>query len=122
MRQWVELQDEFDAFYFIPDMHALTVQFDPSVLADRTRMSVAQLLAVGVDPARSTVYVQSHVPEIAQLTWVLNCITGFGEASRMTQFKDKAAKQGVESSSVGLFTYPIPVSYTHLTLPTKRIV
>ncbi|MGV9481717.1 tryptophan--tRNA ligase [Gordonia aichiensis] len=107
VRQWVNLQDEFDAFYFIPDMHALTVQFDPSVLAGRTRMSVAQLLAVGVDPARSTVYVQSHVPEIAQLTWVLNCITGFGEASRMTQFKDKAAKQGVESSSVGLFTYPI---------------
>ena len=103
VRQWVDLQDEFDAFYFIPDMHALTVQFDPSVLAERTRMSVAQLLAVGVDPARSTVYVQSHVPEIAQLTWVLNCITGFGEASRMTQFKDKTAKQGVESSSVGLF-------------------
>lgn len=107
VRQWVELQDEFDAFYFIPDMHALTVAFDPKTLADRTRLSVAQLLAVGVDPRRATVYVQSHIPEIAQLTWVLSCITGFGEASRMTQFKDKTAKQGVDSSGVGLFTYPI---------------
>ncbi|MGV9824447.1 tryptophan--tRNA ligase [Gordonia sp. NPDC003429] len=107
VRQWVELQDEFDAFYFIPDMHALTVAFDPKTLADRTRLSVAQLLAVGVDPRRATVYVQSHIPEIAQLTWVLSCITGFGEASRMTQFKDKTAKQGVDSAGVGLFTYPI---------------
>ena len=107
VRQWVELQEEFDAFYFIPDMHALTVAFDPKTLAERTRLSVAQLLAIGVDPTRSTVYVQSHVPEIAQLTWVLSCLTGFGEASRMTQFKDKTAKNGVESAGVGLFTYPI---------------
>ncbi|MGV9673469.1 MULTISPECIES: tryptophan--tRNA ligase [unclassified Gordonia (in: high G+C Gram-positive bacteria)] len=107
VKQWVELQDDFDAFYFIPDMHALTVEFDPKTLADRTRLSVAQLLAVGVDPARATVYVQSHVPEIAQLTWVLQCITGFGEASRMTQFKDKSAKQGTDATGVGLFTYPI---------------
>ncbi|MEP9392244.1 tryptophan--tRNA ligase [Gordonia sp. VNQ95] len=107
VKQWVELQDEFDAFYFIPDMHALTVEFDPKTLADRTRLSVAQLLAVGVDPARATVYVQSHVPEIAQLTWVLQCITGFGEAGRMTQFKDKSAKQGTDATGVGLFTYPI---------------
>ncbi len=94
MRQWVALQDDFDAFYFIPDMHALTAEFDPATLAHRTRVSVAQLLAVGVDPTRATVYVQSHIPEIAQLTWVLQCITGFGEANRMTQFKDKSAKQG----------------------------
>ncbi|MFT4042753.1 MAG: tryptophan--tRNA ligase [Gordonia sp. (in: high G+C Gram-positive bacteria)] len=107
VRQWVQLQDDFDAFYFIPDMHALTVAFDPKTLAERTRVSVAQLLAVGVDPARSTVYVQSHVPEIAQLTWVLTCLTGFGEASRMTQFKDKTAKGGVDAAGVGLFTYPI---------------
>ena len=107
VRQWVALQDDFEAFYFIPDMHAITASFDPKTLADRTRLSVAQLLAVGVDPERSTIYVQSHIPEIAELTWVLSCITGFGEASRMTQFKDKSAKQGVDAAGVGLFTYPI---------------
>ncbi|WP_186343314.1 tryptophan--tRNA ligase [Gordonia crocea] len=108
VKQWVALQDDFDdAFYFIPDMHAITVPTDPAALRDRTRRSVAQLLALGVDPAKSTIYVQSHVPEIAQLTWVLSCITGFGEASRMTQFKDKAARQGTEGAAVGLFTYPI---------------
>ncbi|QKT06714.1 tryptophan--tRNA ligase [Gordonia sp. X0973] len=108
VKQWVELQDEFDdAFYFIPDMHAITVATDPKKLRERTRVSVAQLLALGVDPARSTIYVQSHIPEIAQLTWVLSCITGFGEANRMTQFKDKSARQGTEAAGVGLFTYPI---------------
>ncbi|MGW0038923.1 tryptophan--tRNA ligase [Gordonia sp. NPDC003376] len=107
VRQWVELQEDFDAFYFIPDMHALTVEFDPKTLAQRTRTSVAQLLAVGVDPDHATVYVQSHIPEIAQLTWVLQCITGFGEASRMTQFKDKTAKKGTDAAGVGLFTYPV---------------
>ncbi|NMO01032.1 tryptophan--tRNA ligase [Gordonia sp. TBRC 11910] len=108
VRQWVALQDEFDeAFYFIPDMHAITMPHEPKLLRERTRRSVAQLLAVGIDPERSTIYVQSHVPEIAQLTWVLSCITGFGEASRMTQFKDKSAKQGTDAAGVGLFTYPI---------------
>ncbi|WP_132993946.1 tryptophan--tRNA ligase [Gordonia zhaorongruii] len=108
VKQWVELQDEYDeTFYFIPDMHALTVQFDPKELRERTRRSVAQLLAVGVDPQRSAVYVQSHVPEIAQLTWILSCLTGFGEAGRMTQFKDKSAKSGQDAAGVGLFTYPI---------------
>ncbi|MEZ5212640.1 tryptophan--tRNA ligase [Gordonia sp. (in: high G+C Gram-positive bacteria)] len=108
VRQWVALQDEFDeAYYFIPDMHAITVPQDPAVLRERTLRSVAQLLALGVDPQRSTIYVQSHVPEIAQLTWVLTCLTGFGEASRMTQFKDKSAKAGQDVAGVGLFTYPI---------------
>ncbi|MFT4086985.1 MAG: tryptophan--tRNA ligase [Gordonia sp. (in: high G+C Gram-positive bacteria)] len=108
VRQWVALQDEFDeAFYFIPDLHAITASFDPEALRERTRRSVAQLLAVGVDPERATIYVQSHVPEITQLTWVLSCLTGFGEASRMTQFKDKSAKAGQDAASVGLFTYPI---------------
>ena len=108
VKQWVALQDDFDdAFYFIPDMHAITVPNDPEKLRERTRRSVAQLLALGVDPARSTIYVQSHIPEIAQLTWVLSCITGFGEANRMTQFKDKSAKHGAEAAGVGLFTYPI---------------
>ena len=87
-------------------MHAITVPHDPKVLRERTRVAVAQLLAVGVDPGRATIYVQSHVPEIAQLTWVLSCLTGFGEASRMTQFKDKS-EAGVDAAGVGLFTYPI---------------
>lgn len=121
VRQWVALQDDFDAFYFIPDMHALTVPFDPKVLAERTRLSVAQLLAVGVDPERSTIYVQSHIPEIAQLTWVLSCITGFGEASRMTQFKDKSAKQGVDAAGVGLFTYPILMAADILAFGVDRV-
>lgn len=106
-RQWVALQDEFDAFYFIPDMHAITVEYSPTDLRERTYVAAAQLLAAGVDPERSALFVQSHIPEHAQLAWVLGGITGFGEASRMTQFKDKSARGGADSSSVGLFTYPI---------------
>lgn len=121
VRQWVALQEDFDAFYFIPDMHALTVQFDPSDLAERTRRSVAQLIALGVDPNRSTIYVQSHIPEIAQLTWVLSCITGFGEASRMTQFKDKTSKNGTEAAGVGLFTYPILMAADILAFQVDRV-
>ena len=107
VRQWVAMQDEHDAFYFVPDLHALTVEYDPRTLAFRTRNATAQLLALGLDPDRCTLFVQSHVPEHAQLEWVLGCITGFGEASRMTQFKDKAARQGTDRASVGLFTYPV---------------
>src|SRR6201994_3766668 len=107
VRQWIGLQDTHDAFYFIADQHAITVEHEPALLRRRTRVSAAQLLAVGLDPERCTLFVQSHVPEHAQLAWVLFCITGFGEASRMTQFKDKSAKQGADRSSVGLFTYPI---------------
>ena len=121
MRQWVELQEDFDTFYFIPDMHAITVPHDPAQLRERTRVSVAQLLAVGVDPSRATIYVQSHVPEIAQLTWVLSCITGFGEAGRMTQFKDKSAKQGVDAAGVGLFTYPILMAADILAFQVDRV-
>lgn len=107
LRQWVPLQDEHDAFYFIPDLHAITVPQDPKTLRKRTRLSAAQLLAIGIDPERSTLFVQSQVPEHAQLAWVLNTITGFGEASRMTQFKDKSARQGNDHAGVGLFTYPM---------------
>ncbi|TVT36464.1 tryptophan--tRNA ligase [Amycolatopsis rhizosphaerae] len=107
LRQWVRLQDTHDTFYMVVDLHAITVEQDPKVLRQRTRVSAAQLLALGVDPDRSALFVQSHVPEHAQLSWVLECLTGFGEASRMTQFKDKAAKQGADRASVGLFTYPI---------------
>lgn len=106
-KQWVALQDEFDAFYFIPDLHAITVEYEPAALRERTYIAAAQLLAAGVDPERSALFVQSHVPEHAQLAWVLGGITGYGEASRMTQFKDKTAKGGTDKASVGLFTYPI---------------
>jgi tryptophanyl-tRNA synthetase len=107
VRQWVALQEDHDAFYFVPDLHAITVEHDPATLADRTRNAVAQLLALGLDPDRCTVFVQSHVPEHSQLEWILGCLTGFGEASRMTQFKDKSAKQQTDRVSIGLFTYPI---------------
>ncbi|RJT81002.1 tryptophan--tRNA ligase [Arthrobacter cheniae] len=104
---WVRLQETYDAVFFIPDLHAITVPQDPAELARRTRTTAAQYIAGGVDPDRATLFVQSQVPEHAQLAWVLNCLTGFGEASRMTQFKDKASKQGTDSATVGLFTYPI---------------
>ncbi|WP_458685987.1 tryptophan--tRNA ligase [Nocardia tengchongensis] len=107
LQYWVRLQDDFDAFYFIPDLHAITVPQDPKELRKRTKVSAAQLLALGVDPKKSTLFVQSQVPEHAELTWVLSCITGFGEASRMTQFKDKSVKQGADNATVGLFTYPV---------------
>ncbi|MHA7292331.1 tryptophan--tRNA ligase [Arthrobacter sp. HLT1-21] len=104
---WVRMQDEYEAIYFIPDLHAITVPQEPGELAERTRRTAAQYIAGGVDVDKCTLFVQSHVPEHAQLGWVLNCITGFGEASRMTQFKDKSQKQGADAASVGLFTYPI---------------
>ncbi|MFE6924992.1 tryptophan--tRNA ligase [Nocardia sp. NPDC057663] len=107
LQYWVTMQDDYDALYFIPDMHAITVSQDPKALRARTKGAVAQLLALGVDPAKSTLFVQSQVPEHAELTWVLSCITGFGEASRMTQFKDKSVKQGADNATVGLFTYPV---------------
>ncbi|WP_406320865.1 tryptophan--tRNA ligase [Streptomyces sp. NBC_00519] len=107
VRQWVALQETHDAFYMVVDLHAITLPQDPADLRANTRLAAAQLLAAGLDPDRCTLFVQSHVPEHAQLAWVMNCLTGFGEASRMTQFKDKAARQGADRASVGLFTYPI---------------
>lgn len=104
---WVKTQDDHDAFFFIPDMHAITVSQDPAELRARTRKTAAQFIAGGIDLDKSTLFVQSQVPEHAQLAWVFNCITGFGEASRMTQFKDKSSKGGADAASVGLFTYPI---------------
>ena len=107
-RQWLGFQDEFEPFFFLADLHAITVeQPDPKVLRKRSLVSAAQLFAMGIDPERSAVFIQSQVPEHAQLGWVLQCLTGFGEARRMTQFKDKSAKGGEGASSVGLFTYPI---------------
>ncbi|MCL2454870.1 MAG: tryptophan--tRNA ligase [Micrococcales bacterium] len=105
--QWVALQDSYEALYCVVDLHALTQSPDPALLRERTRATAAQYLAAGVDPARSTLFVQSHVPEHTQLAWLLECQTGFGEASRMTQFKDKSARHGAEATNVGLFTYPV---------------
>jgi tryptophanyl-tRNA synthetase len=107
IRQWVTLQDTHDAFYCVVDLHAITVPQDPAQLRRRSRVAAAQLFAAGLDPKRCTVFVQSHIPEHAELSWVLSCLTGFGEASRMIQFKDKSQKSGADQASVGLFTYPI---------------
>jgi tryptophanyl-tRNA synthetase len=107
LRQWVSLQFDHEAFYCIVDLHAITVEQDPDVLRSRCLVAVAQLMAMGLDPNQCTLFIQSHVPEHAQLAWVLGCITGFGEAARMTQFKDKSAKGGQERATVGLFTYPV---------------
>ena len=107
VRQWVELQNSHDAFYCVVDLHALTVETEPAVLRRRTLIAAAQLIALGLDPEKCTLFIQSHVPEHNQLGWVLECIAGFGEASRMTQFKDKSQKSGADRTVVGLFTYPI---------------
>lgn len=104
---WVALQDEYDPIYCVVDLHAITVQQDPAALHDNVRRTAAQYLAAGVDLERSTLFVQSHVPAHAELAWVLGTMTGFGEANRMTQFKDKSAKQGTDATTVGLFTYPV---------------
>jgi len=107
VKQWVELQDGHDAFYCIVDLHALTIETDPALLRKRTLASAAQLLALGISPEKSTLFVQSQVPQHNQLGWIMECLTGFGEASRMTQFKDKSSKAGADSARVGLFTYPM---------------
>lgn len=104
---WVALQDDHDPIYCVVDLHAITVPQDPAALRDATRRTAAQYLAAGVDPERSTLFVQSHVAAHTELAWVLGTLTGFGEASRMTQFKDKSSRYGAEATTVGLFTYPV---------------
>lgn len=105
--QWKQMQATHDAIFCVVDLHAITVAQDPALLREQTRRTAAQYIAAGIDPAQSILFVQSHVAAHPQLAWVLNTITGFGEAGRMIQFKDKSAKQGTDSTSVGLFTYPI---------------
>ena len=107
LNQWVELQQSHDAFYCVVDLHALTVETDPKLLEKRTLLSAAQLIAIGLNPKICTLFIQSHVPAHNQLAWVMECLTGFGEAGRMTQFKDKSQKGGADRTNVGLFTYPI---------------
>ena len=108
VQNWVQMQDGFDAYYCVVDLHAITLEPpEPEALRQRTRIVAAQLLAAGLDPDRCALFVQSHLPEHPQLSWVLECLTGFGEASRMTQFKDKSTRAGADRQGVGLFTYPI---------------
>lgn len=107
LSQWTKMQEEYDAIFCVVNLHAITVGQDPKELVERTRRTAAQYIAAGIDPAKSTLFIQSHVPAHAELAWVLNTLTGFGEASRMTQFKDKSQKNGTDAASVGLFTYPI---------------
>ncbi len=105
LRHWVAQQNELESFYLLADLHAITVAQDPQTLRERTLQTAALLLAIGLDPARSALFVQSHISEHPELAWILNCFTGFGELQRMTQFKDKAARRG--SATVGLFAYPV---------------
>ena len=121
LRQWVPMQDDFEAFYGIADLHALTLDQDPAQRREQTLLGAAQLLAAGIDPRRSVVFFQSHVPEHTQLAWVLSCLTGFGQASRMTQFKDKAAKAGADAANVGLFTYPVLMAADILIYQADRV-
>ncbi len=107
VRQWVELQSTHDTYYCVVDLHALTGGVEPAKLREATLASAAQLIALGIDPDKSTLFIQSHVPAHNQLGWIMECITGFGEAGRMTQFKDKSSKNGGDRTVVGLFTYPM---------------
>jgi tryptophanyl-tRNA synthetase len=121
IRQWVPLQDDHEAFYGIADLHALTIATPPEVLRERILRSAAQLIAAGIDPAKATVFRQSQIPEHTQLSWVLGCLTGYGQAQRMTQFKDKAARVGPEATNVGLFTYPVLMAADILLYQTDQV-
>ncbi|MEO7015187.1 MAG: tryptophan--tRNA ligase [Leifsonia sp.] len=119
--QWKDLQSNHDAFFAVVDLHAITLPQDPAELREKTRRTAAQYIAAGIDPSASTLYVQSHVPAHAQLQWILTTLTGFGEASRMTQFKDKSAKQGTDAASVGLFAYPVLMAADILLYDTEVV-
>src|SRR5690554_6037651 len=106
LRQWVKMQQDYDCLYCIVDMHAITVRQDPKALRAACLDAAALYLAIGLEPEQSTIFIQSHVPEHAELAWVLNCYTQFGELSRMTQFKDKSSRYA-ENINAGLFTYPV---------------
>jgi len=105
IKNWAERAEQYDCYYFMADMHTITVRQDPAALRRRTLVQLAQYIACGLDPQKNTLFIQSHVPEHAQLGWVLNCYTMFGELSRMTQFKDKSQKNA-DNINGGLFTYP----------------
>ena len=106
LKNWVELSDQYNCYYMMADMHAITVRQNPAELRRRTLAQLAQYIACGLDPQKNTIFIQSHVPAHAELSWVLACYTMFGELSRMTQFKDKSAKNA-DNINAGLFTYPV---------------
>ncbi len=106
LKNWVEMQDHYECFYSVADLHAITVKQDPAAFHERNLEVMSILLACGIDPEKSTLFFQSHVPTHSQLTWVLNCYTMFGELSRMTQFKDKSARHA-NNVNVGLYDYPV---------------
>ncbi len=120
LRQWVNMQDDYECIYCIVDLHAITVRQDPVQLRKATLDTLALYLACGIDPQKSTIFVQSHVPEHTQLGWVLNCYTQFGELSRMTQFKDKSARYS-ENITAGLFTYPSLMAADILLYQTNQV-
>ncbi|UQY44457.1 tryptophan--tRNA ligase [Erwinia sp. PK3-005] len=120
MRQWVQMQDDYHCIYCIVDLHAITVRQDPAALRKATLDTLALYLACGIDPAKSTIFVQSHVPEHTQLSWVLNCYTYFGELSRMTQFKDKSTRYA-ENINAGLFDYPVLMAADILLYQTNQV-
>jgi tryptophanyl-tRNA synthetase len=120
LRQWVHMQDDYDCIYCIVDQHAITARQDATQLRSRTLDTLALYLACGIDPAKSTIFVQSHVPEHAQLGWVLNCYTYFGELSRMTQFKDKSSRYS-ENINAGLFDYPVLMAADILLYQTNLV-
>ncbi|WP_408064311.1 tryptophan--tRNA ligase [Yersinia pseudotuberculosis] len=120
LRQWVQMQDDYDCIYCIVDLHAITARQDPALLRKRTLDTLALYLACGIDPKKSTIFVQSHVPEHSQLSWALNCYTYFGELSRMTQFKDKSARYA-ENINVGLFDYPVLMAADILLYQTNQV-
>ena len=120
LRQWVKMQDDYECLFCVVDLHAITVRQDPVALHKATLDVLALYLACGIDPNKSTIFVQSHVPEHTQLAWVLNCYTYFGEMGRMTQFKDKSARyEG--NVSVGLFTYPVLMAADILLDQSKQV-
>jgi tryptophanyl-tRNA synthetase len=119
--QWRDLQESYDAFFSVVDLHALTQPNDPAELREKTRRTAAQYIAAGIEPSKSTLYVQSHVPAHAELAWILGTLTGFGEAGRMTQFKDKSSRYGQDATSVGLFTYPVLMAADILLYQTNLV-
>jgi tryptophanyl-tRNA synthetase len=121
LAQWRAMQDEFDAIFCVVDLHAITVAQDPAELRAATRRTAAQYIAAGIDPERSILFVQSHVAAHSQLAWMLDTITGYGEAARMTQFKDKSQKQGTDATTVGLFAYPMLMAADILLYQTQVV-
>ncbi|MCL9648166.1 MULTISPECIES: tryptophan--tRNA ligase [Pantoea] len=120
LRQWVQMQDDYHCIYCIVDLHAITVRQDPATLRKATLDTLALYLACGIDPEKSTIFVQSHVPEHTQLSWILNCYAYFGELSRMTQFKDKSARYE-ENINAGLFDYPVLMAADILLYQTNQV-